>query len=87
MTESKLSATHQKKRKNLNRFFALEFQFHAVPANPSLNTQSCIKGLLVLWDLCFWAVWAAGPVHKKKLGADYEQLLRDFFHVFGVKKI
>ena len=34
---------------------------------PSLNTQSCIKGLLVVWDFCFWAVWAAGPVHKKKL--------------------
>ena len=39
----------------------------------SLNTQSCIKGLLVVWDFCFWAVWAAGPVHtQKKLGADYE---------------
>ena len=33
--------------------------------NPSLNTQSCIKGLLVAWDLCFLAVWAAGPVHKR----------------------
>ena len=36
---------------------------------PSLNTQSCIKGLFV--DFCFWAVWAARPVHKKKLVADY----------------
>ena len=44
--------------------------------HPSLNTQSCIKGLLVVWYFCFWAVWAAGPVHKKKLGADYEQLFR-----------
>ena len=42
---------------------------------PSLNAQSCIKGLLVVWDFCFLAVWAAGPVHKKKLGADYEQSL------------
>ena len=53
---------------------------------PSLNTQSCIKGLLVEPDFCFWAVWAAGLLHKKKLSADYEHLLRAFFHVFGVKK-
>ena len=32
---------------------------------PSLNTQFCIKGLLVVRDFCFWAIWAAGPVHKK----------------------
>ena len=44
--------------------------------NPSLNTHSCIKGLLGVQDFCFWAVWAAGPVLKKKVGADYEQLLR-----------
>ena len=31
--------------------------------SPSLNTQFCIKGLLVVLDFCFWAVWAAGPVH------------------------
>ena len=35
---------------------------------PSLNTQSCIKGLLVVRDFCFWAVWAAGPIHKKNVG-------------------
>ena len=23
---------------------------------PSLNTQSCIRGLLVVRDFCFWAV-------------------------------
>jgi hypothetical protein len=39
---------------------------------PSLNTQSCIKGLLVVRDFCFWVVWAAGPVLKKKVWADYE---------------
>ena len=49
--------------------------------SPSLNTQSCIKGLLVVWDFCFWVVWAAGPLHKKKLGANYEQLLRAVFWV------
>ena len=37
---------------------------------------------LVLRDFCFWAIWAAGPVHKKKLGANYEQLLRAFFSCF-----
>ena len=31
--------------------------------NPSLNTQSSNKGLLVVWDFCFWVVWAARPVH------------------------
>ena len=35
---------------------------------PSLNTQSCIKGLLGIRDFCFWAVLAAGPVLKKKVG-------------------
>ena len=33
--------------------------------NPSLNTQSCNKGLFVARDFCFWKVWAAGPVHEK----------------------
>ena len=29
---------------------------------PSLNTQSCIKGLLGVRDFCFWVVWAARSV-------------------------
>ena len=33
-------------------------------------------------DFCFWSIWAAGPVHKKKLGADYEQLLSALFSCF-----
>ena len=37
-------------------------------------------------DFCFWAVWAAGPVLKKKLGANYEQLLREVFSCFRGKK-
>ena len=49
---------------------------------PSLNTQSCIKGLLVVWDYFFWAVWAAGPVMKKKLGANNKQLMRAVFFMF-----
>ena len=53
---------------------------------PSVNTQSCIKGLLVVQDFCFWAIWAAGPVLKKKSWADYEQLLRVVIHVFRGKK-
>ena len=44
------------------------FQFRKVRFNPSLNTQSCIKGLLGVRDFCFWAIWAAGPVLKKKVG-------------------
>ena len=51
---------------------------------PTLNTQSCIKGLLVVQDFCFRAIWAAGPVHEKKLGADYEGVI---FQFFGVKFI
>ena len=51
---------------------------------PSLNTQSCIKGFFVVRDFCFWTVWAAGPVlKKKKFWADYEQLLRAFFFLFS----
>ena len=42
--------------------------------SPSLNTQFCIKGLLVVLDFCFWA-----STIKKKLAADYEQLLRAVF--------
>ena len=41
---------------------------------PSLNTQSYLKGLLVVLDFCFWA-----STIKKKLAADYEQLLRAVF--------
>ena len=52
---------------------------------PSLNTQYYIEGLFMVRDFCFWAVWAAESVHKKKLAADYEQLLRVVFHVLGVK--
>ena len=53
---------------------------------PSVNTQSCIKGLLVVQDFCFWAIWAAGPVLKKKSWADYEQLLRVVFSCFQGQK-
>ena len=49
---------------------------------PSLNTQSCIKGLLGVRDFCFCAVWAARPVLKKRVWANYEQLLRVFFFCF-----
>ena len=42
----------------------------------SKYTQFCIKGLLMVRDFWFWAVWAAGPVLKKKFWSDYEQLLR-----------
>ena len=35
-----------------------------LPSYPSQNTQSCIKGLLVVQDFCFWAIWAARPVLK-----------------------
>ena len=34
-------------------------------SEPSLNTQSCIKGLLVVRDFCFLPVWTARPVLKK----------------------
>ena len=40
----------------------------------SLTTQSFIRGLLVLQDFCFGAVWAAGPLLKKNL--NYELLSR-----------
>ena len=54
---------------------------------PNLNTQSCIQGLLVVWDFCFWAVWAAMPVLKKKSIMNYELLLRPFFSCFNGQKM
>jgi hypothetical protein len=54
--------------------------------DPSLNTQSCIRGLLVVRDFCFWAVLAAGPIQKKRVWADYEQLFREFFLWFKGQK-
>ena len=36
-------------------------------SHPSLNTQSCIKGLLAVRGFCS-GVWAVGPVLKKKFG-------------------
>ena len=35
-------------------FFLLDKGF--IHHHPSLNTQSCIRGLLVVRDFCFWAV-------------------------------
>ena len=54
---------------------------------PSLNTQSCIKGLLGVWDFCLWAVWVAGPVLKKKIWFDYEQPLSSVSSFFQGQKM
>jgi hypothetical protein len=51
---------------------------------PNLNSQSSINGLLVVQDFCFWAVWAAGPVLKKKIGPIMSNFWGRFFH--GAKK-
>ena len=51
----------------------------------SLNTQSCTKGLLVVRDFCFWAVWAARPVLKKRSGLTISNFWGRFFHVFRGK--
>ena len=53
--------------------------------NPGLSTQSCIKGLFVVLDFCFLAVWAAGLVHKKSLGPIMSNFWGRFFHVFRIK--
>ena len=54
--------------------------------NPSLNTQSCNKGLLVVRDFCFWAVLAAGPMQKKKgLGRLWATFEGGFFIFSGAK--
>ena len=47
---------------------------------PSLNTQSCIKGLFVVKNFCFWAVSGG------QSGADHKQLLRVFFSCFREQK-
>ena len=48
--------------------------------NPSLNTQSCIRGLLVAHDFCFWA-----NTEKKGSWPIMSNLLKWFFHVFRGK--
>ena len=56
-------------------------QLKILQINPSLNTQSCIRGLLVVRDFYFWAVKADGRIQKKGY-----VLLGCFFHVFRCKK-
>ena len=54
---------------------------------PSLNTQSCIKGLLVVRDFRLWAVWAAGPALEKKLGQLWATFEGGFFMFSRAKKM
>ena len=54
--------------------------------NPSLNTQSCIKGLLVVQDFCFWAIWEDGPVHKEKVGGQLSATFEGGFFMFSGSK-
>ena len=55
--------------------------------SPSLNTQSCIKGLLGVQYFCFWAVWAAWLVLKKKVGGQlWATFEGGFFMLLGSKK-
>ena len=55
-------------------------------ASPSPNTLSCIRAFGGMGFL-FRAVWAASPLLKKKIQADYDQLLRAVFSCFqGQKK-
>jgi hypothetical protein len=63
-------------KKDLNNF----------EAYPSLNNQSCIKGLLVVWDFCFWAVLVAGPVLNKRLGRLWSTFEGVFFMFSGANK-
>ena len=53
---------------------------------PSLNTQSCIRGLLVVRDFCFGPFRQLGQYRKKRVWADYEQLFRVVFSCFGGQK-
>ena len=64
----------------------VEFACNNYDSYPSLNTQSCIKGLLVVRDFCFWAVWAAGPVHKKKVGGRLWATFEGGFFMFSGSK-
>ena len=52
---------------------------------PSLNTQSCIKGILVAQDFCFWTVWAVWPVQKKVGGRLLPTFVGVFFMFLGLK--
>ena len=48
--------------------FKSHFCYYLLQNYPSLNTQSCIKELLVVRDFCFLAIWTAGSIHKKFWG-------------------
>ena len=52
---------------------------------PSLNTQSCINGLMVVQDFYFWTVCVAG-LELKKMGPIMSNFWERFFHVFRGKK-
>ena len=54
--------------------------------NPSLNTQSRIKGLLGVQDFCFWAIWAARPILKKRVGSQFWATFMDSFFMFSGSK-
>ena len=53
---------------------------------PSLNTQSCIRGLLVVRDFCFGPFRQPGLYRKKGSGPIMSNFLGWFFHVFRGKK-
>ena len=52
VSKTKLDCPH-KPRREWNILSAVCFETDAMP---SLNTQSCIRGLLVVRDFCFWAI-------------------------------
>ena len=51
-----------------------------------LRAESVLE-TLVVQDFCFWAIWAAGPILKKKTWDHYEQLLRAVFSSFHGQKV
>ena len=45
----------------------------------SLNTQSCIKRILVVPNSAFWAVWAARAARAARAGIENSPILLSYF--------
>ena len=54
--------------------------------HPSLNIQSCIKGLFVVRDFCFWAIGQLGQYIKKVGSRLWAMFEGGFFMFSGSKK-
>ena len=71
---------------DMQTFRSFSFGSERLPASSSLNTSPALRGFW--WYGISVSVQFRQPgQYKKKLGADYEQLLRAVFSCFGGQKM